>query len=87
MKRTLGRRIALGFAVASFVSALLTLIAFVIMLGRYGSANAIVASLMASIVFFAGCGIVLYVISQPPRYKLLPWDHAEAAEDAGRPVG
>lgn len=86
MKRTLGRRIALGFAVASFVSALLTLIAFVVMLGRYGSANAIVASLMASIVFFVGCGIVLYVISQPPRYKLLPWDHDESAEDAGRSV-
>lgn len=86
MKRNLGRRIALGFAVASFASALLTLVAFVIMFGRYGSANAIVASLMASIVFFVGCGIVLYVISQPPRHELLPWDHDETADGAAHPA-
>lgn len=86
MKRTLGRKIALGFAIASFVSAVVTLLAFVVMLGRLGAADAIVASLLASIIFFGGCGIVLYFISQPPRYELLPWDHAETAEDAGGPV-
>lgn len=78
MKRTLGRKIALGFAIASFLGALASLVAFVVLLGRYGSADVIVASLLASIIFFAGCAIVLYFISQPPRYELLPWDHDEA---------
>lgn len=75
MKRTLGRKIALGFAVASFLGALVTLIAFMVMLGRNGSQDVIVASLLASIIFLVGCGVVLYFVSQPPRYELLPWDH------------
>ena len=78
LKRTLGRKIALGFAIASFLGALVTLVAFVVMLGRYGSADVIVASLLATDFFFASCGIVLYFISQPPRYELLAWDHVEA---------
>lgn len=75
IERTFGRKVALGFAVSSFLGAGAALVALAIMFSRLGGGDVIVASLLATVVFLISCGVVLYFVSQPPRHALLPWDH------------
>jgi pantoate kinase len=61
MSKPIGQKIALGFAVISYACA----IAFALGALLYESTSeedAVRAALMASIVFFVGCGVVLQVI-------------------------
>lgn len=77
MTRTTGRKIAFGFAVASFTSMAASLAIFLYLLATRGGSDIVTASLFATTVFFLSCGIVLYFMSKPPRYELLPWDGEE----------
>ena len=60
-KRSMIQKIIMGIAAVSYITA----IACGIAAGYFsdGTANPAVASMMASVVFFAGTGIVLHVIS------------------------
>ncbi len=78
--RNIGRKIAFGFAVFSFVSMGISLGTFVYFLATRGISAVSTASLMAATLFFMSCGIVLYLMSKPPRHKLEPWDSMEKAE-------
>lgn len=81
MRRSFGRKLALGFGVLAFLAAFGSLVLFVIILGRRGIADPITASLFASGLFFLSSGLVLYFISRPPRP--LP----EAGEGEPEPAG
>lgn len=75
--RSIGKKIAFGFAVASFISMAISLVIFVYFMVTRGGSDVITASLFATTLFFLSCGIVLYLMSKPPRYELLPWDSEE----------
>lgn len=62
MSKTFGQKISHAFAVLSFAAALACLFGAPFYRPR-GDLDPILASLMASTVFFAGCGVVLYVIA------------------------
>lgn len=78
--RTIGRKIAFGFAVASFVSMVVSLAILIYLLATRGSGDVVTASMFATTLFFLSCGIVLYLMSKPPRYKLEPWDSVDQTE-------
>jgi len=59
--KTFGQRIAYGFALLSFLAAA-GCVAGVFIYSPAQNLDPIIASLMASTVFFVGTGIVLYVI-------------------------
>jgi hypothetical protein len=80
MARTFGRKVAFGFAVASFVSTAASLAFFVYLITSRGVSDVITASLFAVTVFFLSCGMVLYFISKPPRHELQPWDSVTKTE-------
>lgn len=71
--RNAGRKIAFGFAAASFILATVSLAGFVYSMVTRGGQDVITASLLATILFFLSAGIVLYLMSKPPRHKLEPW--------------
>lgn len=75
--RTIGRKIAFGFAVAAFVCSALSLATFAYFMATLGGRSVITASLLATILFFLSSGVVLYLMSKPPRYVLQPWDSVE----------
>lgn len=75
--RNTGKRIALGFSVLSFASAIAAIVLLAFIYPQRGASDPVTASLLATIFFLASCGVVLYFISQPPRYELLPWDQGE----------
>lgn len=75
--RNTGRKIAFGFAVFSFVSMVVSLVILIYFMSTRGSGDVITASLFATTLFFLSCGIVLYLMSKPPRYKLEPWDSVD----------
>lgn len=77
MNRTLGKKIAFGFAISSLVGMAASLLVFIYFLREKGINNPLTASALATIIFFASCAIVLYFMSQPPRYELLPWSEGE----------
>lgn len=60
MEKHLGQKIAFVFAVLSYLAAAGCVIAAIMLPGA--SNDPIRAAFMASVVFFAGCGIVLHVI-------------------------
>lgn len=78
--RNFGRKIAFGFAVASFICMVVSLGLFAYSLVTRGGQDVITASLLAVILFFLSSGIVLYLISKPPRHVLLPWGSGEKTE-------
>lgn len=80
MTRSVGRKIALGFAVASFVSTAVSLAIFIYLMTTRGVSDVITASLFAVTLFFLSCGMVLYFMSKPPRHELQPWDSETKAE-------
>lgn len=77
MKRTTGKKIAFGFAIASLVSMAASLLVFIYFFREKGMSDPLTASALATIMFCASCAIVLYFMSQPPRYELLPWNEDE----------
>lgn len=77
MNRNFGKKIAFGSSVLSFVGSIATMVLFAFVYPQRGAADPIVASLLAIIFFLASCGVVLYFISQPPRYVLKPWDQGQ----------
>ena len=77
MNRTLGKKIAFGFAISSLVGMAASLLVFIYFIREEGINDPLTASALATIIFFASCTIVLYFISQPPRYELLPWNEGE----------
>lgn len=78
--RTIGRKIAFGFAVACFVSMVVSLLFFVYFMVTRGIGDVITASLLATTLFFLSCGVVLYLMSKPPQHKLEPWDSVDQPE-------
>ncbi|MHB1290678.1 MAG: hypothetical protein ACYCY5_00615 [Sulfuricella sp.] len=78
--RNTGRKIAFGFAAASYASMAISLLIFLYFLATRGGSDVVTASLFATTLFFLSCGIVLYFMSKPPRHKLEPWDSKEKAE-------
>lgn len=75
--RNAGRKIAFGFAAASIVSMAVSLAIFVYFMMTRGAGDVITASLLATTLFFLSCGIVLYLMSKPPKHKLEPWDSVD----------
>jgi hypothetical protein len=67
MKRTPVKKVVLGFAIAALVAAVLTMGLAIWAVGALGSAHMATPSLIATTVFFACCGIVLYFMSVMPR--------------------
>lgn len=61
MSRPVGQKIALTFAVLSYIAALVCVIAAVFFSGE-SEQDPVRAAFMASVVFFVGCGVVLQVI-------------------------
>jgi hypothetical protein len=62
MSKTIGQKISYVFAMLSFAAAFACAAGALFYRSR-GDLDPILASLMASTVFFVGCGIVLYVIA------------------------
>ncbi|HUW49854.1 MAG TPA: hypothetical protein VMV75_02440 [Sulfuricella sp.] len=75
--RNPGRKIAFGFAVASFICTVASLAIFAYLLVTHGISDVLTASLLATTLFFLSSGIVLYLMGKPPKYALLPWDSEE----------
>lgn len=82
MKRTTGKKIAFGFAIANLVCMAATLLVFAYFYREKGGGDVLTASAFATVIFFASCSIVLYFMSQPPRYELRPWDEEEKQDGA-----
>ena len=78
--RNTGRKIAFGFSVFSFVSMVVSLAILIYLLATRGSGDVVTASMFATTLFFLSCGIVLYLMSKPPRHKLEPWDSVDPTE-------
>ena len=74
MKRSLGKKIAFGFSVLSFVGSVATMVLLAYIYPQRGGSDPVVASLLATIFFLASCGVVLFYIGQPARYELQPWE-------------
>ena len=67
-KRSKVQKVMMGIATISYIAAIMCGIAAGYL--SDGAANPLVASMMASVVFFAGTGIVLQVISSTSLPKL-----------------
>ncbi|QID19544.1 hemerythrin family protein [Nitrogeniibacter mangrovi] len=65
LKRNVGQKIALVAAALCAVLVLPSIGGFVWMWRERGGADAWVASMFAVVVFFAGCAVVLHVMSRP----------------------
>jgi len=78
--RNTGRKIAFGFAASAFVSMAVSLAVLIYFLATRGASDVLSASLFASTLFFLSCGIVLYLMSKPPQFKLEPWDSVDQPE-------
>ena len=61
MSKPIGQKIALGFAVLSYIGAIVCVLGAVFYTDKDPN-DAVRAALMASVVFFVGCGVVLQVI-------------------------
>ena len=75
--RNFGKKIAFGFAIGSFGSTVISLLFLVYFLATRGGSDVMSASLLATTLFFLSCGVVLFLMSTPPKHKLEPWDSAE----------
>ena len=60
-KRSMIQKVIMGISVVSYITAIACGVVAAII--SDGTQNAAVASMMASVVFFAGTGIVLHIIS------------------------
>ncbi len=78
--RSIGKKIALGFSIASVVCMIASAATFIYFQQTKGMMDVLTASAMATTLFFASVAFVLYFISKPPLHELLPWD-APAEQD------
>lgn len=69
-QRHIGQKIAFAFAICAYLAAIGCVFAIQIMEFEAGQ-DPIKASLMASVVFFIGCGVVLHVIGKANLKGLL----------------
>ncbi|HMM47117.1 MAG TPA: hypothetical protein PKC12_03965 [Thiobacillaceae bacterium] len=74
--RSVGKKIALGFAVACLLCTVASLGSLIYLAGDRGMQDVWSASALATTFFFASCTLVLFLMSKPPRHVLLPW-HAD----------
>jgi hypothetical protein len=77
--RTTGKKIALGFAIACLPCVAINLAAFIYLVWDKGMQDVLSASALATMLFFASCALVLFLMSKPPRHELLPWHENEGA--------
>jgi|GEM_PF-2040505 len=75
--RSFGQKVAFTWAVFSAVCAVICAGALVWSTWKYDFSHVYSASFLAATVFFISCTIVLHVIGQPAKHKLLPWDADE----------
>ena len=75
--RSIGKKIALGFSIASVFCMVASLAVFIHFVQEKGFEDVLSASAMATTLFFASVAFVLYFISKPPLHELLPWDAPE----------
>ena len=61
--RTIGRKIAFGFAIFSIVSMVVSVAVLIYFMVTRGSGDVATASMFSTTVFFRSCGIVLYLMS------------------------
>ncbi|MBU1689213.1 MAG: hypothetical protein KJ958_04705 [Gammaproteobacteria bacterium] len=78
--RNTGRKIAFGFAAFSIFNMVVSLAILIYFMVTRGTGDVATASMFATTLFFFSCGIVLYLMSKPPRHKLEPWDSIEKTE-------
>ncbi len=76
--RNLGKKISLGFSVVSLIGMIISFGLFLYLRETKGMMDVFTASAMASSLFFASTGFVLYAISKPPLHELQPWDAPES---------
>lgn len=82
MPRNIGKKIALGFAWLCVFGTLASIVGAGTMAHSRGINDPITASLLATIVFFISCTVVLYVMSKPLPQPLEPWEpNADAERD------
>lgn len=81
MKKHLGQKISLVFAVLSYLAAVGCAITAVMLPGE--SNDPIRAAFMASVVFFAGCGVVLHVIGTARLHGILSSSPDSSDRSAG----
>jgi hypothetical protein len=77
MEKTFGQKIAMAIAVLCYIAGVGCAIGAVLYPVR-GAYDAIQASLMASVVFFVGCGIVLHVIATTRLKGIVTLDKSDA---------
>ena len=76
MVRTATQKVVFGFAIASLVGAVVSLVGFVGLLIERDIRDVLTVSFMAMTIFLICCAMVLFFMSKPPRYELRPWDEA-----------
>ena len=62
-ERKLGQKISLFFSILSYILAFAALVGGIYWKMQYGTQDPIFASLLASVFFLAGCGVVLQVVA------------------------
>lgn len=77
VRRSTGKKVALGFSIASLLGMLVSIATFFYFRDTKGMMDVLTASALATIFFFASVAFVLYHISKPPLHELLPWDAPE----------
>lgn len=81
MQRPLGQKIALGFAIFSYIGAAVCALAAIFYGSEAKSGDPVVASFMAAVVFFIGCGVVLQVIGTARLKGLLSGSDQDLPKD------
>ncbi|RLJ62770.1 hypothetical protein [Sulfurisoma sediminicola] len=77
MEKTFGQKIAMAIAVLCYIAGVGCAVGAALYPVR-GAYDAIQASLMASVVFFVGCGIVLHVIATTRLKGIVTLDKSDA---------
>jgi hypothetical protein len=71
--RSMGKKIALGFALACLLLMAASLVLFVYLVFDKGMQHVLTASALATTLFLASCATVLFFMSKPPLHVLRPW--------------
>lgn len=79
MEKTFGQKISMAIAVFCYIAAIGCAIGAALYQTR-GAYDAIQASLMATVVFFVGCGIVLHVIATTRLKGIVTLDKPDAGD-------
>ncbi len=77
MKRSMGKKVALGFSLFSVLGLVVSGGVLLWFASEKGWEDVLTASAFATSLFFASVAFVLYHISKPPLHELQPWDAPE----------